>query len=129
MKTMKALTLGALTVLLVFGIGISSASASSHIPLEVGISPQHYNYNGASLTNYKKKLSWYDSDTTTYSVSYDDGKEPQYVGEPFTSYSTYSLPTNYNLASGRTTQTWKDELTVSGVRGWKAMTGSITLTR
>jgi len=129
MKRLRSIILGTVALLVVFSLGVSNVAASVNIPLQVRISPQHYEYKGSSLTNYQKRLSWYDSHTTTYYVTYYDGRMYHYTGAPFRATATDTERVNYYLASGRTSQTWRDELSVTGVFGSDVQAGSITLRR
>ncbi len=120
--------IGILIIGFAFSFRISDAFAA-YIPLDIGMTPQHYNGKGTSAI-VQKKLTWYDSDSTRYYVTYRDGYyEYHYTGKVFTSYSTYTLPVEYELAKGRTTQTWYDYFSVSGIRNSVSMTGSIKLTK
>lgn len=107
----------------------SEVISQAYIPLEVGMSPQHTSVKGTQ-TRISKKLTWYDSETTTYRVTYIDGNgEYQFQGQGFTSYSTYTPTVTYQLPTNRTTRTWNDSLSVSGKVGSGYFRGSITLTR
>ncbi|RFB15077.1 hypothetical protein DZB84_14315 [Bacillus sp. HNG] len=128
MKLLKKLSAGVLVAGLAFTFFASNTSAA-YLPVEGGMTPQHHSVKAISLTNFKKKLTWYDSDSTRYYVTYRDGNgEYDFRGQAFTSYSTYTLGSNYNLGT-RTTLTWTDSFTVSGLYNTFSMNGSIKLTR
>lgn len=93
------------------------------------MSPLHYSTKGTQLIDFQKKLTWYDSDSVRYYVTYRDGYgEYHYQSRAFTSFSAYTIPTDYYLGS-RTTITWTDYFSVSGIHNSVSMNGSIKLTR
>lgn len=107
----------------------SIVTQQAYIPLEVGMSPQHVSAKGTQ-TNVSKRLTWYDSVSTTYRVTYIDGNgEYQFQGQNFTSYATWTPTVTYQLPTSRTTRTWNDSFSVSGNLGSGYLAGSITLTR
>ncbi|WP_062352618.1 hypothetical protein [Bacillus kwashiorkori] len=113
---------------LFFIFGAFSASAA-WIPLEIGMGNQHPVYYTSKLSNFTRTLSWYDSDTTYYKVTYIDGHgKYHYRGTSFTSFSTKTEPTTYERLNS-TERKFYDSFSVSGVHESRSMSGSITLRR
>lgn len=72
MKRLKKFLTGFFVTTLVFTFFTTNTSAA-YIPLEGGMSPQHYSAKGTQLIDFQKKLTWYDSDSVRYYVTYRDG--------------------------------------------------------
>lgn len=131
--SIKFKTKNLLFTIIAFGLlmtfGASSASAA-WIPLEIGMEAQHLTVKGTKLTDYRRQLSWYDSDTVTYKVTYKDGYgKYHYRATPFNTFSTESEPTTYERLASNTKRVYYDYFSVTGVHETRSMTGSITLTR
>ena len=127
MSFFKKVAFSILTLGLICSSVVMTNASANYIPLEANMSPQHHNSLGKTKT-ITKKLSWYDSVTTTYRLTYRDGHGLyHYYNFAITGYSVNTQPTTYTLATGRTTQTFYDTVTVIGSRNTDSMNGSITV--